>query len=104
VPRESLALAAVAVIVASLLGSKVLSMQYALWLIPPAMLLPARLRWPAVAFAALSTGVFTFDYIGLWHFETIPILLMLVRNAALLWLAWAVASELWRRTGQADAA
>lgn len=95
VPSSSMVLASVAVIAALLVGSKVLSVQYIIWLLPFAPLLPIRLRWLVLAITALSTAIYTIDYQGLMHLQAPMILAMLARNALLLALAVWVLLDLW---------
>jgi hypothetical protein len=104
VPRSSVALASGAAIAAVLVSSKVLSVQYVLWLLPLVPLLPNPLRWLALVIAALSTGIYTVDYEGLWRLETPMILALVARNALLAGFAAWLLAELWgwgpgRRTG-----
>ena len=95
VPRPSIVLASVAAIAAVLVGSKVLSVQYVIWLAPFAPFLPVRMRWLILVIAALSTAIYTIDYQALMHLEPPWILALVVRNGLLaVLLAWLVA-ELW---------
>ncbi len=99
VPRASIVLASVAAIAAVLVGSKVLSVQYVIWLLPFVPFLPRPMRWLVLAIAALSTAIYTVDYQALLHLEAPWILALLVRNGLLVaLLAWLVA-ELWRSGG-----
>jgi hypothetical protein len=97
VPRSNLALASAATIAALLLGSKVFSVQYVIWLLPFAILLPVRLGWLVVGVTALSTAIYTIDYPGLWHLETPMIVALLVRNLLLAALVAWLLVELWSR-------
>jgi uncharacterized membrane protein len=98
VPSSSLYLASAAAIAVLLVGSKVLSVQYVIWLLPFAILLPRRLGWLLVAITALSTAIYTTDYTALWRLETPIIAALLVRNVLLvLVLAWLVVEMLTRR-------
>jgi hypothetical protein len=91
VPRASLELASAAAIAALLIGSKVLSVQYVIWLLPFVILLPGRIRWLIVAVTVLSTAIYTIDYTGLWLLETPVIAALVVRNVLLGVLAgWLV--------------
>ena len=99
VPSSSLHLASAAAIAVLLVGSKVLSMQYVIWLLPFAILLPRRVGWLLLAITALSTAIFTTDYAGLWHLETPMIGALLVRNLLLVVLATCLLIELGRRRG-----
>ncbi len=109
VPTSSVVLASAAVIAALLVSSKVLSVQYVIWLLPFVPLLPVRMRWLALAITALSTAIYTGDYSGLWHLEAPMILALLARNALLAaFAAWLVVA-LWgssadRRTGAGNGA
>jgi hypothetical protein len=89
VPRSSLALASAAAIAVLLVGSKVLSVQYVIWLLPFAILLPRPAAWLIVTVTALSTAMYTIDYAGLWHLEMPMIVALLVRNVLLVAIvAW----------------
>jgi hypothetical protein len=90
----ALALSAVAAIVAPLLASKVLSMQYVVWLLPFVPFLRLRLRWLSLLIASLTTAVFTVDYQGLVRFESGMIALLLARNAVLALFVGSVLLEL----------
>jgi hypothetical protein len=91
VPRSSLVLATVATILALLVGSKVLSVQYVIWILPFVPFLPVRLRWLALAVVALSTAIYTTDYTALWRLQPAMIGALVVRNALLLALwAWVM--------------
>ena len=95
VPRPGIVLASVAAIAAVLVGSKVLSVQYVIWLVPFVPFLPVPMRWLVLAITALSTAIYTVDYQALIHLEPPWILALVVRNGLLaVLLAWLVA-ELW---------
>jgi hypothetical protein len=104
VAPESIQLAAVAAITVFLVASKVLSMQYILWLLPFVPLLRSQIGWLGVALAALTTAIFTLDYEGLAQFEPGMVGLLLARNGLLLVLAVVVVRSLWsgRRAAAAD--
>ena len=90
-PAASLYLAASAVIVALLVGSKVFSVQYVIWLLPFAVLLPRRMGWLLLAITALSTAIYTADYAGLARFELPVVGALVIRNVLLVALAaWLV--------------
>jgi hypothetical protein len=98
-PRPSIVLASVAAIAAVLVGSKVLSVQYVIWLVPFVPFLPVPMRWLVLAIAALSTAIYTVDYQALMHLEPPWILALVVRNGLLVvLLAWLVV-ELWGSRG-----
>jgi hypothetical protein len=99
VPSSSLHFASAAAIAVLLVGSKVLSMQYAIWLLPFAILLPRRVGWLLLAITALSTAIFTTDYTALWRLETPMIAVLLVRNLLLAVLATWLLIELGSRRG-----
>jgi hypothetical protein len=99
VPRPGVVLASVAAISALLVGSKVLSVQYVIWLVPFVPFLPVRMRWLVLAIAVLSTAIYTVDYAALMRLEPPWILALVIRNGLLaVLLAWIVA-ELWRSRG-----
>ncbi len=97
VPSASVYLGSAAAIAALLVGSKVLSVQYVIWLLPFAILLPRRMGWLILAVSALSTAVYTTDYTGLWRLETPMIVALLVRNVLLAVVATWLVVELGRR-------
>ncbi len=101
VPTASVGLASAAAVAALLVGSKVLSVQYVIWLLPFAIFLPPRLRWLLLAVTALSTAIYTIDYTGLEHFETPIIAALLIRNALLALLAAWLVVETWTGRGSA---
>ncbi len=91
VPSSSLYLASAAAIAVLLVGSKVLSVQYVIWLLPFVILLPRRMGWLLIGITALSTAVYTIDYTALWRLETPMIAVLLVRNLLLAAMtAWLV--------------
>jgi hypothetical protein len=95
VAPESIHLAALAAITVSLIASKVLSMQYILWLLPFVPLLHSRIGWLGMALAALTTAIFTFDYEGLAQFEPGMVALLLARNGLLIVLGLVLVRSLW---------
>ena len=99
IPSSSVHLASAAAIAVLLVGSKVLSVQYVIWLLPFVVLLPRRIAWLLLAIAAISTTIFTADYPGLWRLETPMIAVLLVRNLLLAVLAVWLLAELARRPG-----
>jgi hypothetical protein len=104
VPSSSVHLASAAAIAVLLVGSKVLSVQYVIWLLPFVIFLPLRIRWLLLAVTALSTAVYTTDYTGLWRLETPMIAALLVRNVLLAVVAaWLVVELGSRRRDARDA-
>jgi hypothetical protein len=101
VPGASVGLASAAAVAVLLVGSKVLSVQYVIWLLPFAIVLPLRMRWLLVAITALSTAIYTIDYTGLERLETPMIAALLVRNALLAILAAWLVVEIWTDRGDA---
>ena len=101
VPSSSVHLASAAAIAVLLVGSKVLSVQYVIWLLPFAILLPRRMGWLLLAVTALSTAIYTTDYAGLWRLETPVIAALLVRNVLLALIAAWLVVEIWTRRGDA---
>ena len=100
VPRSSLALACAAAIAVLLVGSKVLSVQYVIWLLPFVVLLPPRAGWMLVAVTALSTAIYTIGYPALLRLETPMIVALLVRNVLLAVIAAWLLVEMWPRTSR----
>ena len=96
IPRTSLAVAVVAVVVALIVTSKVFSTQYIVWFAPLVPFLPGRRRWMALAIAALSTVIYPLAYTPLWQLDPLMALVLNARNAMLIvfvaWLgAWLLA-------------
>jgi hypothetical protein len=84
-----------------LVGSKVVSVQYVIWLLPFAILLPRRMGWLLLAVTGLSTAIYTTDYTGLWRLETPVIAALLVRNVLLALIAAWLLVQIWTRRGDA---
>jgi hypothetical protein len=101
VPSSSVGLASAAAIAVLLVGSKVLSVQYVIWLLPFVILLPRRVGWLLLAVTALSTAIYTTDYTALWRLETPMIVALLVRNVLLAVLAAWLVVEMGTRRGVA---
>ncbi|HEY5275636.1 MAG TPA: glycosyltransferase 87 family protein [Coriobacteriia bacterium] len=101
VPTGSVVIASAAAVAAILVGSKVLSVQYVIWLLPFAILLPVRMRWLLLAVTALSTAIYTIDYTGLLRLETPVIAALLVRNVLLAVIAAWLVVEMWTGRGSA---
>ncbi len=101
VPRASVELASAAAIAVLLVGSKVVSVQYVIWLLPFAILLPRRMGWMLLAITALSTAIYTTDYTGLLRLETPVIAALLVRNVLLAVIAARLVVEMWTGRGNA---
>jgi hypothetical protein len=101
VPTASVERASAAAIAVLLVGSKVLSVQYVIWLLPFAILLPLRMRWLLLTVTALSTAIYTTDYPELLRLETPVIAALLVRNVLLAVIAAWLVVEMW--TGRGDA-
>ena len=83
------------------MGSKVLSVQYGIWLLPFVILLPRRMVWLLLALTALSTAIYTTDYTGLLRLETPVIVALLVRNVLLAVIAARLVVDLAPRRGVA---
>ena len=88
----TLATAAILVLV---LTSKVFSIQYVVWLVPFAALLPGRKFWLAAAAVALTIPIHPVLYEALVRQEALPILVLNLRNALLVallgWMLWDLA-------------
>jgi Glycosyltransferase family 87 len=84
VPRESLAIAIVAVIVALVVTSKVFSAQYVVWFLPLIPFLPGRVRLLGLVIAGLSTLIYPLNYMLLWHLDPVLAVVLNVRNALLI--------------------
>jgi hypothetical protein len=101
VPSTSVGLASAAAVAAILVGSKVLSVQYVIWLLPFAIVLPVRMRWLLLAVTTLSTAIYTIDYTGLERLEAPMIAALLIRNVLLAVIAAWLLVEVWTRRGDA---
>lgn len=79
------------------LTSKVFSIQYVVWLLPFAALLPGRQFWLAAAAVALTMPIHPFLYEALVRQEALPILVLNLRNGLLAalfaWLVWSLATS-----------
>ena len=77
------------------LTSKVFSIQYVVWLVPFAALLPGRRFWLAAAAVALTIPIHPVLYEALVDQEALPILVLNLRNALLTavlgWMLWDLA-------------
>jgi uncharacterized membrane protein len=90
VSNESLATYLVAALLAFIATNKVFSPQYLIWLLP---FVPLLRPWKGALFAAIcgiTISLFPFDYDDLIAMETVPVLLLNLRNllivALLIWL------------------
>lgn len=86
---ECVALAWTAALLGLLIGNRVLSPQYLVWLLPLAPFLPGLPLGLLVAAFATTAVVFPWLYSDLLALEPIPVALILVRNLLLV-VAWAV--------------
>lgn len=84
VPLDRTAEATVAVIAALLVGSKVFSIQYVLWMLPLVPLLRPSQRVLGTLVAVCSTLVYPVGYAGLWQLDPAMIVLLDVRNLLLV--------------------
>jgi hypothetical protein len=86
---------ATAAILVLMLTSKVFSIQYIVWLVPFAALLPGRQFWLAAAAVALTIPIHPVLYEALVRQEALPILVVNLRNALLTallgWTLWDLA-------------
>ena len=74
------------------LTSKVFSIQYVVWLVPFAALLPGRKFWLAAVIVGLTMPIHPLLYADLVEQEALPILILNLRNALVVALAcWVVA-------------
>jgi hypothetical protein len=74
-----------------LITSKVFSIQYIVWLVPFAALLPGGKFWLAAAIVALTMPIHPLLYAGLVRQEALPILVLNLRNALLVLLTiWVI--------------
>jgi len=87
-PR-TLALSLTALLLALMLTTRVLSIQYIVWLLPLTVLLSGAPRWLGIAAAILTALVFPFVYDGVLQLSVVPVTVLVLRNAALVaMLAW----------------
>jgi Glycosyltransferase family 87 len=100
--REQLLVGSAAAVAVWVLFGKVLSPQYLLWLVPLVAVVvgrsPPKLAVPAVLVAAigLTHAVYPNRYDELIRLDTLPIALLLARNALLVVLAAALLARLYR--------
>ena len=80
----SLVVGFVAVLLAFILGNRVFSPQYLIWLLPLVVLLPRRFWPPLLAAYLLTVILFPLTYDGLIAMDLLPEVLLAVRNALLL--------------------
>ena len=87
---------AFATVLVVLATSKVFSIQYVVWIVPFAALLPGRKFWLALALVALTMPIHPLLYAGLVKQEALPILILNVRNGLFLTLTLWVLRDLAR--------
>jgi hypothetical protein len=97
-PRTIVALATAAILVL-IVTSKVFSIQYVVWLLPFAALLPRGQLWLAAAAVALTIPIHPALYEALVDQEALPILVLNLRNALLVALLVWVVKDLARPAG-----
>jgi hypothetical protein len=85
-----LAMGLTAAILALIIGNRVISPQYVIWLLPVIPFLPNRFRIAGAAGFALTAAIFPFLYDGLIRLELVPELLLFLRNLVMVAL-WAAA-------------
>ena len=85
-----------------LVTSKVFSIQYVVWIVPFAALLPRRQFWLAAATIALTMPIHPLLYRELVNQEALPILILNLRNGLLLVLLGWVVMDLALRRGAAS--
>jgi len=80
-------------ILAYVVGGKVLSPQYLVWLLPFVVASGTRReRWLFLACCLLTTAIFPWSFTGLCNFQGLPSALLVARNAGLVLLfAWTLA-------------
>ena len=95
VPPATIVTLATGAILVLVLTSKVFSIQYVVWLVPFAALLPGRQFWLAAAAVALTIPIHPVLYEALVDQEPLPILILNLRNALLTallgWMLWDLA-------------
>ena len=103
VERATLATLAGTAVLVLLLTSKVFSIQYVVWLVPFAALLPGWKFWLAAVAVALTMPIHPFLFSDLVAQEALPIVVLNVRNALLVTLAVWVVVDLGRVRVEAPA-
>jgi len=96
VPPSLIVTLATASLLALLVTSKVYSIQYVVWLVPFAALLPIRQFWLAAALVALTIPIHPLLYADLVKQEALAILVLNVRNALVVVLFVLLLRELAR--------
>jgi uncharacterized membrane protein len=92
VRNDSLTTLAGAAVMVLLVTSKVFSIQYVVWLVPIAALLPGWRFWLAAVILALTMPIHPFLFAGLTAQDPLPILILNLRNVLLVLLtAWVFA-------------
>jgi hypothetical protein len=92
VTRASLVMGFATMLLGLILGNRVFSPQYLIWLLPFVVLLPRRFWPPVIAAYALTAILFPLAYDGLIAMDLLPELVLAVRNALLAGLfIWLVA-------------
>lgn len=99
-PTTVVALATASVLIV-LVTNKVFSIQYVVWLVPFAVLLPGRQFWLAAAIVALTIPIHPVLYEQLIDQEALPVLILNLRNALLVALTAVVFADLAERGGVA---
>jgi hypothetical protein len=102
VPVERTAEATVAVLAALLVGSKVFSIQYVLWILPLVPLLRPSQRVLGALVAVCSTLIYPVGYAGLWQLDPAMIVLLDVRNLLLVGFLAVLLIDLARGTAIAS--
>lgn len=95
VPAGTIVRIATVMVLFLVVTSKVFSIQYVVWLVPFAALLPARQFWLAAGAVALTIPIHPVLYEALVDQEALPILVLNLRNAMLTallgWMLWDLA-------------
>ena len=94
VPARTVVTLAFASVLVLLATSKVFSIQYVVWIVPFAALLPRRQFWLAAAVLALTMPIHPFLYGALVNQEALPILILNLRNGLMVVLLGWVAMDL----------
>jgi hypothetical protein len=92
-PATLVAMATAAVLLV-LVTNKVFSIQYVVWLVPFAVLLPGRQFWLAAAIVALTIPIHPLLYEQLIRQEALPVLILNLRNALVIALTAVVFADL----------
>jgi multidrug efflux pump subunit AcrB len=86
---QTLVLTMTGPLLALMLTTRVMSIQYIIWLLPLTVLLTGTPRWLGIGAAILTALIFPFLYGGVLQLGLLPLIVLVLRNAVLLvMLGW----------------